>query len=136
MIGISCDFVLHIGHAYTIASGNVNAVERSRYALIHMGPSILAAAFTTICSAIIMLFTIVTFFQKFATILFFTVVIATIGSNVVFLTLIICFGPSEPTKFIDTNIKRIKSQFGGDKESNDTDDKVDNTKVDQTAVNL
>jgi ABC-type multidrug transport system fused ATPase/permease subunit len=66
-----------------------------------MGPSILAAAFTTLCSAIIMIFTVITFFQKFAIILFCTIVMATIGSIMIFLTLTTTFGPSEPTVFID-----------------------------------
>jgi hypothetical protein len=67
-----------------------------------MGPSILAGAFTTMASAIIMLFTVITFFQKFALILFFTVIQAFVGSFIVFLTLTDCFGPSRPTALVDS----------------------------------
>ena len=73
-----------------------------------MGPSILAAAFTTFASATVMLFCKVTFFQKFATILIFTILHATIGSFVVFLALNVTVGPSEPTKFIDSLVGRCK----------------------------
>lgn len=74
-----------------------------------MGPSILAAAFTTIAAAVIMLFTVITFFQKFATILCYTVSMATVGALVVFLTLADTFGPSEPTVAVDSLVKWVKN---------------------------
>jgi hypothetical protein len=58
LIGVSVDFVIHFGHAYAHLPGEVSRSERTKFALIRMGPSILAAAFTTIAAAIIMLFTI------------------------------------------------------------------------------
>ena len=54
LIGISCDFVIHTGHAYTMYPGDVNRHYRSHFALTHMGPSILAAAFTTFAAAVVM----------------------------------------------------------------------------------
>lgn len=50
----SCDFVLHFGHAYTMYSGSVDRGHRSHFSLTHMGPSILAAAFTTFAAAVVM----------------------------------------------------------------------------------
>lgn len=79
----------------------MNRHDRTKYALISMGPSLLAAAFTTICSAAIMFLCIIRFFTKFATILFFTILMATIGSFIVFITLTDCFGPSQPTWLVD-----------------------------------
>lgn len=67
----------------------------------------MAAAFTTIASATIMLFTVITFFVKFALILFFTILHATAGSFIVFLVLADCFGPSDPTRSIDWIISKI-----------------------------
>jgi predicted RND superfamily exporter protein len=58
LIGVSVDFVIHLCHAYSTMKGEHDRGERTKYALITMGPSILAAAFTTIAAAIIMLFTI------------------------------------------------------------------------------
>ena len=54
LIGISCDFVIHTGHAYKMYPGDVNRHYRSHFALTHMGPSILAAAFTTFAAAVVM----------------------------------------------------------------------------------
>merc|ERR1712008_600898 len=56
---------------------------------------------TTIAAAIIMLFTVINFFQKFALILFMTIIQATVGSFILFLTLTDCIGPSNPTYLVD-----------------------------------
>ena len=48
-----------------------------------------------------MIFTVITFFQKFALVLFMTIIQATVGSFVVFLTLTDCVGPSHPTYLCD-----------------------------------
>ena len=107
LIGISADFVLHFGHSYSSLPGDSSRHERSKYALLHMGPSILAAAFTTVFAAIVMFFTTITFFQKFAQILFYTIVMATIGSFVVFITLADTFGPSNPTVLVDAIVNKL-----------------------------
>ncbi|KAG7351347.1 sterol-sensing domain containing protein [Nitzschia inconspicua] len=101
LIGVSVDFVIHLAHAYTHKSGEISRGDRTKYALVKMGPSILATAVTTILSAVIMLFTIITFFQKFALILFFTIIMATVGSFVFLLTFLDCIGPSNPTFLVD-----------------------------------
>mmetsp|Transcript_10608 Transcript_10608/g.24633 ORF Transcript_10608/g.24633 Transcript_10608/m.24633 type:complete len:183 (+) Transcript_10608:2208-2756(+) len=106
LIGISCDFVIHFGHAYAhLKEGDRH--ERTKHALITMGPSILAAGFTTMCSAAIMLFTVITFFQKFAIILFYTVIQALLGSFIVYLTLSDTIGPSHPTYLCDLIVAKI-----------------------------
>ena len=58
LIGVSVDFVIHFCHSYAHKPGEVSRSDRTKFALIHMGPSILAAAFTTISAATIMLFTV------------------------------------------------------------------------------
>jgi len=108
LIGISCDFVIHFGHAYTMYNGSVNRHHRSQFALTHMGPSIIAAAFTTFMAAVVMIFTEITFFRKFAVILFMTILHSIIGCFVVFLVLCDCFGPAEPTKTYDTIRSKIR----------------------------
>eukprot|EP00546_Thalassionema_frauenfeldii_P001802 CAMPEP_0178935532 /NCGR_PEP_ID=MMETSP0786-20121207/24609_1 /TAXON_ID=186022 /ORGANISM="Thalassionema frauenfeldii, Strain CCMP 1798" /LENGTH=1026 /DNA_ID=CAMNT_0020613713 /DNA_START=1680 /DNA_END=4760 /DNA_ORIENTATION=- len=94
LIGISCDFVIHLGHAYASPIGSVSSSERTKHALLVMGPSILASSFTTIAASVIMLFTIIQFFVQFAQILMFTMILATLASIVIFLTLTDCFGPT------------------------------------------
>lgn len=74
-----------------------------------MGPSILAAAFTTICAAFVMFFTVIVFFQKFALILFYTVVMATLGALVVFITLTDTLGPSQPTVWVDAIVEWFRT---------------------------
>jgi len=101
LIGVSVDFVIHFTHAYGAKQGSVDRSTRTKYALTHMGPSILAAAFTSIAGAMIMLFTTITFFQKFALVLFLTIIHATVGSFIVFLSMAVCLGPSQPTYFSD-----------------------------------
>jgi len=107
LVGISCDFVIHFGHAYIHHKGKVDKQVRTKYAVIHMGPSILAAALTTMSAAVVMLFCKITFFTKFAMILLMTILHATIGSFVVYIVLNDLFGPSEPTRMIDGLIARI-----------------------------
>jgi len=114
LIGVSCDFVIHFSHAYSSLPGDRSRHERSKYALLRMGPSILAAAFTTLCAATVMIFTVITFFQKFAQILFYTIIMATLGSFIVFITLADSFGPSRPTVLVDAIVAKI-SCCGGDK---------------------
>mmetsp|Transcript_10284 Transcript_10284/g.22249 ORF Transcript_10284/g.22249 Transcript_10284/m.22249 type:complete len:419 (+) Transcript_10284:1-1257(+) len=94
LIGIGCDFVLHFGHAYTLPPGVVSKEERTRRALMHMGPSVLGSAFTTMSTGIIMMFTTNLFSRKFALILAMTIIHSAIGSFIVFLALCDCIGPS------------------------------------------
>lgn len=110
LIGISCDFVIHFTHAYSSLKGDVDRHTRTRTALIVMGPSILAAAFTTLTAASIMLFTTITFFVKFAVVLFFTIVQATVASFVVFIVIADVCGPSRPTYLIDKMVGMIKGK--------------------------
>merc|ERR1711937_784049 len=101
LIGISADFVIHFTHAYVHHKGDLPREERTRYAMTNMGPSILTTAGTTFFSAIVMIFCVITFFNKFAQVLFFTIVFATLASFIVFITLTNCFGPTNPTYLVD-----------------------------------
>ncbi|KAG7341385.1 Patched family protein [Nitzschia inconspicua] len=107
LIGVSVDFVIHLAHAYGHKRGEISRGDRTKYSLLKMGPSILATAVTTILSAVVMLFTIITFFQKFALILFFTIIMATIGSFVFLLTCLDCIGPSNPTFLADRCMEKF-----------------------------
>ena len=51
-----------------------------------------------------------TFFQKFAMILLLTILQATIGSFVVFLTMTDCIGPNDPTALMDRLLNCCKRQ--------------------------
>lgn len=107
--------MIHLAHAYASKPGTVSRGDRTRYSLLKMGPSILATAVTTILSAVVMLFTVITFFQKFALILFFTVIMASLGSFVFLLTVLDCIGPTNPTFLADKCLESCSGQ------SNDAD---------------
>jgi len=100
LIGISCDFVMHFSHAYSHITGSVPRTERSKFTVIHMGPSILAAGITTVAASLLMLLCKVTFFTKFATILLMSITHATIGAFFVFLVLADVAGPEDPQAFV------------------------------------
>lgn len=116
LIGISVDFVIHFSHAYASIPGEASRESRTKYALIDMGPSILAAAFTTMAGAAIMLACVITFFTKFAMILFFTIVQSVLGSFVVFLTLTDCIGPIQPTYWADRIAEKFKGNESGSRD--------------------
>ena len=94
LIGIGCDFVLHFGHAYTMFPGIVSKEHRTRRALLHMGPSVMGSAVTTLSAAFIMLLAENSFSKKFAAMLVMTIVHSVVGSFVIFLVLCDCFGPN------------------------------------------
>lgn len=54
-----------------------------------------------------MLFSVIHFFHLFATVLFATIVQATVASFVVFLVLTDCAGPSNPTYLVDLVTAKI-----------------------------
>merc|ERR1712014_196160 len=81
-----------------------------KFAVIHMGPSILAAALTTFSAAAIMFACKVLFFTKFAMILFQTMLHSTIGIFVVFLVLTDVLGPTNPTRFVDSLLSKCRSK--------------------------
>merc|ERR1712176_1336844 len=114
LIGVSVDFVIHFAHAYTHHIGNLSREERTKYSMVTMGPSMLATACTTFGSAVVMLFCTITFFQKFALVLFFTIVMATVASFIFFITLTNCFGPTDPTYLADKCLGRCG--IGGSRE--------------------
>lgn len=112
---------------------------RTKYAVIHMGPSILAAAFTTLAAAVIMLFTVISFFVKFAVILLATVVQATLGSFIVFVALADTFGPSDPTYLVDKMLakctgKDYQEDLSTQKKSKDVDREIAQQSSDDTDI--
>ena len=138
LIGVSVDFVIHFSHAYVALPGNAGKEHRTKHALIDMGPSILAAAFTTLAGAMVMLFCVITFFQKFAIVLFFTIVQATIGSFVVFLALADTLGPSQPTYMADRLVEKCvpSSSAAADKKAQKSASGISSSANDQTKTEI
>lgn len=81
-----------------------------KHAILHMGPSVLGSAATTLSTAILMLFCQVATLEQFATMMVMTMVHSLIGSFVIFSVLCLCFGPAEPTKSFDFIRSKVMSR--------------------------
>jgi predicted RND superfamily exporter protein len=133
LIGIGADFVTHLSAAYSNNSDCVDRRQRTEHALVHMGPSVLAAAFTTISGALIMIFTQILFFKRFAFVLLFTIVHSTVGALIVFCTLTNCCGPENMSTLL-SNLHCVIDRIRGhstetlsttSSESNKDDESID-----------
>lgn len=93
LIGLSCDFVLHMAHAYTCSAEETRG-ERSRDALRRMGPPVFAAAITTAATGAVMYGCVILFFLRFGTILVLTMVYAILVAIFFFLALTNAAGPT------------------------------------------
>lgn len=94
LIGLSCDFVLHMAHAYQ-TSPELSRQDKSRDALTRMGPPIFAAAFTTAATGFVMYGCTILFFNRFGTILLLTMVYSILTAICFFLALTNVAGPQK-----------------------------------------
>jgi 5-methyltetrahydrofolate--homocysteine methyltransferase len=94
LIGLSCDFVLHMAHAYQ-ASAELTRQDKSRDALTRMGPPIFAAALTTAATGAVMYGCTILFFLRFGTILLLSMVYAILTAVFFFLALTNAGGPQK-----------------------------------------
>ena len=92
LIGLSCDFVLHMAHAYQ-HSAELTREGKSRDALSRMGPPVFAAALTTAATGAVMYGCTILFFLRFGTILLLTMVYAVLTAVFFFLALTNVAGP-------------------------------------------
>ena len=111
LVGLGSDFILHFAHAYSMIPGKASKRIRMKHAILHMGPSVLGSAATTLSTALIMQFCQITTNTKFSTIIIMTMVHSLIGSFFVFSVLCSCFGPAEPTKRFDAIKNKVVSHF-------------------------
>ena len=109
LIGLSCDFVIHLNHAYNTSYANNTSRElRTMSALKHIGPSILAGAFTTFSAGLVMVFCKLSFFSKFAEMLMVTICHALIASFLIYIVFVDKFGPEKKIELIDFIYTRCK----------------------------
>ena len=117
VVGLGSDFIMHFAHAYSMIPGKANKRVRMKHAILHMGPSVLGSAATTISTAIIMQFCEIQSISRFATMMIITMIHSLIGSFVIFSVLCSCFGPEEPTKMFDVIKTRIQEGNGAGEHS-------------------
>ena len=112
LVGISCDFVVHLAHAYMVAGPIVDADayltqpgasgggasrirrERVRWALATMGISVFSAGCSTMVAAFALYWGVVEFFHAFGTFLMCTLGFALLFSLVGFATAAMVLGPT------------------------------------------
>ena len=92
LIGFSMDYCLHLAGAY-VASKKATREDRTRESLTEMGVSVTAGALTTVFSAVFLFGTVLTFFQKFAFIIIFTIGGSWLWSTIFFSSFCMVFGP-------------------------------------------
>lgn len=101
LVGLSADFVIHMSSSYCLLQGHCSRGERTRYALVNMGPSILGSAFTTFLVGFVSLFSQGMFMIRFAQLLVVTILYSLIGACVFYAVIVDIIGPAEPTNAID-----------------------------------
>lgn len=99
LVGISCDFVVHLAHAYMTSVPTDNLVEvvrleRTRWALSTMGISVLSAGATTLIAAFALSNGQVEFFHAFGTFLMTTIGFALLFALVGFSAAAMLIGPT------------------------------------------
>jgi len=116
LIGLSCDFVLHMAHAYTSADQPTRELK-SRDALARMGPPVFAAAMTTLSTGLVMFGCTFVFFFQFGTILVLTMLYAILTSLFFFLPLTNAAGPTGRCCSLAPLCTKGRASGGADKEA-------------------
>ena len=116
LIGLSCDFVLHMAHAYTSADQPTRELK-SRDALARMGPPVFAAAMTTLSTGLVMFGCTFVFFFQFGTILVLTMLYAILTSLFFFLPLTNAAGPTGRCCSLAPLSTKGRASGGADKEA-------------------
>merc|ERR1719330_348114 len=120
VIGVSCDFIIHIGHAYSHHKSKLSRKERTKEAILCMGPSVIFSFTTTFISSCILLFCTHRLIYSFGVVFIATMVTAIITTFVFFTNLTDLFGPAEPKKFVNEKIcmkKKKKAEVVQDEDS-------------------
>ena len=94
LVGLSVDYVLHIGHSYNHSS-SMDRKNRTKAALYSIGSSVLAASITTIGSTMILVFCQIQIFVVFGIIVAVTSFCSIVFSIGTFVALIYTWGPED-----------------------------------------
>ena len=106
IIGFSVDYVVHLANAYLECSFNTRE-ERSSYALLTMGISIVSGATTTIGTAAFLLIPQIVFFEKMGILIISTVLFSIFWAMTFFVALLVTVGPQHRTGNI--NVKKFRN---------------------------
>jgi len=97
VIGLSVDYVIHLGHMYVVAGeeGIESRQGRFRFSATKMGPTIIAGSVTTGGSALTMFLCQLAFFTKMATLIVMTIASSIAFSLFFFLPMLLLLGPEK-----------------------------------------
>lgn len=95
VIGLSVDYVIHLGHMYSVArqEGYTTRLSRFTYAAEMMGTTLVAGAVTTAGSAAVMFICQLNFFATMATLITLTIAASVLYSMLFFLPALAIMGP-------------------------------------------
>jgi len=97
-----------MGHSYNHHEGKVSRHERTKAAILDMGPSVIYSFATTFISSCILLVCTHTLIIKFATVFIATMLLSVFTAFVFFTNLTDLFGSDEPKKFVNEKICKKK----------------------------
>jgi len=100
VIGLSVDYVIHLGHMYLEAGhreGHSSRESRWKYAMKMMGGTVVAGAATTLGAGLVMQFCTIVFFTQMSTLIVMTILYSILYSMVAFMGCLLLFGPQGNT---------------------------------------
>merc|ERR1711988_1884327 len=92
LVGLSVDYVVHLGHAYN-ESGGATRLDKTKEAYTQLGVSIVSGALTTIMAGVFLFACVFTFFFDFGKFITFTIICSFLSSMILLAALLVTFGP-------------------------------------------
>ena len=111
VIGLSVDYCVHLANAF-IESNQEKKEDRMKDALAHMGISVTAGAFTTISSAVWLFACILLFFNKFAFLMVWTILMSYVWAVLFFPALVLVAFPGGGIGDLEPAYRAVKRAMG------------------------
>ena len=112
IVGLAVDYVVHLAEGY-MQSHNTKRSDKVRYALSHVGVSVLSGACSTLGASIFMLAAKVLFFVQFGIFIFATIGFSILYSIFLFPTVMALIGPEGQTGSILPIGRQIRNILRG-----------------------
>ena len=112
IVGLAVDYVVHLAEGYIQSQHNRRA-DKVRYALSHVGVSVLSGACSTLGASIFMFAARILFFVQFGIFIFATIGFSILYSLFIFCTVMALIGPEGQTGSILPLGRKIRGVFRG-----------------------
>lgn len=113
IVGLSVDYAIHLGHMYTYAGekeGIESRIDRFHYAVLTIGPTVLAGATTTLIAGVFLFGAQITFFTKMGVLLTLTVCCSLFFSLFFLMACVAWFGPEGTTGNVSAIVKKCRNK--------------------------